>query len=261
MYISDLFNENEKPLEKLLPDSGFCGIFRTIGCVGDSLSSGEFQTPKGDGKWGYTDMFEYSWGQFIARAAGSTVYNFSKGGMTAKRYMTVFADEKGFWDPKLACQAYIIALGANDQRELLCPMGDVSDVSADENHYPDTFGGHYCAIIRRLKTIQPNAKFFLMTMPRTLDPVRNAKVEHLANIIYKVAETFDNCYVMDFYKYAPVIDQLWKDKFWLNGHMNPMGYIMSAKQIMSYMDYIIRHNTKDFDMVGFIGKEHLLEDK
>ena len=111
MNYSDFFDPNEKPLERLLPDGGFCGIFRTIGCIGDSLSSGEFQTRRSEDAFRYTDMFEYSWGQFMARTIGSKVYNFSKGGMTAKNYVTKFAEEKGFWDPELACQAYIIALG------------------------------------------------------------------------------------------------------------------------------------------------------
>lgn len=26
----------EKPLDRLVTDGGFCGIFRTIGCIGDS---------------------------------------------------------------------------------------------------------------------------------------------------------------------------------------------------------------------------------
>ena len=37
-------DQTEKPLERLLPDGGFCGIFRTIACIGDSLSSGEFES-------------------------------------------------------------------------------------------------------------------------------------------------------------------------------------------------------------------------
>ena len=38
------FDPEEKPLDNLVSNGGFCGIFRTIGCVGDSLSSGEFET-------------------------------------------------------------------------------------------------------------------------------------------------------------------------------------------------------------------------
>ena len=32
--------EGEKPLDYIVPDGGFCKIFRTIGFIGDSLSSG-----------------------------------------------------------------------------------------------------------------------------------------------------------------------------------------------------------------------------
>lgn len=258
MDIAQMFDPNEKPLERLLPDGGFCGIFRTIGCVGDSLSSGEFQTKKADGSWRYTDMFEYSWGQFMARTIGSKVYNFSKGGMTAKRYYTEFAEMMDYWNPEYACQAYIIGLGVNDRNEKLCPLGDVSDVSA-EGENTDTYAGYYCAIIRKLKTIQKNAKFFLITPPLNDDPNRTEKIMHIRSIIFRVAEVFENCYVMDFTTYAPVIDDLQREKFWLHGHLNPCGYILSAKQIMSYMDYIIRHNIEDFSYVGFIGKEEILE--
>ena len=37
-------DEKERPLERLAPDGGYCGILRTIGCIGDSLSSGEFES-------------------------------------------------------------------------------------------------------------------------------------------------------------------------------------------------------------------------
>ena len=35
--------------------------------------------------------------------------------------------------------------------------------------------------------------------------------------------------------------------------MNPMGYMLTAKIVMSYIDYIIRHNIEDFKQIGFIG--------
>ena len=37
-------NPDEKPLDNIVDDGGFAAIFRTIGCIGDSLSSGEFET-------------------------------------------------------------------------------------------------------------------------------------------------------------------------------------------------------------------------
>ena len=49
--------EGEKPLENLVSDGGFCGIFRTVACVGDSLASGEFEKKKPDG--GYFYHFDF----------------------------------------------------------------------------------------------------------------------------------------------------------------------------------------------------------
>ena len=54
--------DNEKPLENYAPDGGFASIFRTVAFVGDSLSSGEFETFNPEtGVRRYYDMFEYSW--------------------------------------------------------------------------------------------------------------------------------------------------------------------------------------------------------
>ena len=252
MYISELFNENEKPLEKLLPDGGFCGIFRTVGCVGDSLSSGEFEGTGEDGKPTYHDMFDYSWGQYLARMAGCTARNFSRGGMTGKEYCESFAASKGFWDPAKACQAYIIALGVNDLFGLKQPVGEMSDI-CDEN--ADTFTGWYARIVRRLKAIQPKAKFFFVTMPRQTD--HNEEQAALADAhaarLYELAEYFDNAYVIDLRKYAPVYDEAFRKKFFLSGHMTPTGYLFTARMIVSYVDYIIRHDMEAFKQVGFIG--------
>ena len=73
-------NFEENPLQTIAPNGGFCGIFKTIACIGDSLASGEFESKKEDGKISYHDWYEYSWGQCIARHTGSKVYNFSRGG-------------------------------------------------------------------------------------------------------------------------------------------------------------------------------------
>ena len=106
--------EGEKPLDRIVDDGGLTAIFRTIACIGDSLSSGEFESTKADGTKGYHDYYDYSWGQYIGRMVGAKVYNFSKGGMTAKNYMEEFADRRGLWAEEKAAQAYILALGVND---------------------------------------------------------------------------------------------------------------------------------------------------
>lgn len=84
--------EGEKPLDNILTDGGFAAIFRTLACVGDSFSSGELEIIN-NGEVKALDVYEQSWGQYIARMTGAKVYNFSRGGMKAKEYFEEFAPE------------------------------------------------------------------------------------------------------------------------------------------------------------------------
>ena len=251
-----LVGENEKPLDRLVESYSNTGIFRTIGFIGDSLSSGEFESLSDEGKRGWHDYYEYSWGQYIARQNGLKGYNFSKGGMTAKAYMESFAEKNGFWNPELACQAYVMALGVNDVINSGMEIGSVADIDPEDwrNNKP-TFVGYYAQIIARIKEeIQPQAKFFFVTMMNHEGSANNDKRLRHAEALYELAEYFDNSYVIDLYKYAPRYDDEYKDNFNLYHHLNPMGYIMTAKMVDSYIDYIIRKNPDDFRRVPFIGK-------
>ena len=252
---------DEKPLDNLVADGGYTSIFRTVACVGDSLSSGEFETlDEATGVRHYYDMFDYSWGQFLARMAGLTAYNFSRGGMTAAEYCEGYAASRGWWDPALAAQAYIIALGVNDYLNSDWPLGEMSDICPeDPTANQKTFTGYYARIIQQYKAISPDAKFFLVTMPVEDDtPTRTDTVHRVnahANRLHELAACFDNTYVIDLRAYAPPYNEEFKAAFYLNGHMNPMGYRFTAEMIGSYIDYIIRHNPKDFASVGFIGNK------
>ena len=70
-----------------------------------------------------------------------------------------------------------------------------------------------------------------------------------------MAEWFGDAYVIDLYHYGPLYDEQFNDHFLLLGHMNPSGYLLTARIIDSYIDYIIRHNYDDFRTVGFIGTD------
>lgn len=248
-----LYPENEKPLDNLVQGYSNTSIFRKIAFVGDSLSSGEFETVNKNGDSGFYDMFEYSFGQYIARANGLTAYKFSRGGMTAREYMEGYAEEKGFWDKEKAAQAYVVALGVNDLVFAKMELGSVEDIDiSDYKNNKPTFTGYYAAIIQRYKEIAPDAKFFFVTIAKSDFTNFEAKAEEHRRILYELAEFFDNAYVIDLYKYGPPHDKRFIEKFFMYGHMNPMGYLHTAKVLDSYIDYIIRTNPKDFEYVGFI---------
>ena len=250
--------EGEEPLQRIVDDGGFTAIFRTIACVGDSLASGEFESRDAEGNKGYHDMFEYSWGQYLARAVGCTVYNLSKGGMTAQEYLNFFGVQRCFFRKELAAQAYIIALGVNDLNFVAHDRyadgwGSMADVTEDWREHKDSFYGCFAAIVQRYKEIQPEAKFFFITKPRNGE-IDEAADKH-AKAMHEMAEHFSNSYVIDLGRYGPFLDDAFYDRFFLGGHMNPTGYILIAKMVMSFIDYIVRHHFEDFVQVPFMGTD------
>lgn len=246
---------NEKPLENLVGGYSNTAIFRTMAFIGDSLSSGEFEAVDANGTKSYHDFFEYSWGQYIARKNGLTAYNFSNGGLTAKVYLESFAERKGFWDKEKACQAYVIALGVNDIYGKDFKIGEAKDIAATEFSGERPFISYYAEIVRKYKEISPDAKFFFVTFPNESSKPDKTKTEGMVNALYALAEHFENAYVIDLYKYGPVYDEAFVENYFLHSHMNPMGYILTANLIDSYIDYIIRTNPSDFKNVGFIGTD------
>ncbi|MBR5515851.1 MAG: SGNH/GDSL hydrolase family protein [Clostridia bacterium] len=248
-----LYPENEKPLDRLVEGYSNTSIFRKIAFVGDSLSSGEFETVNEKGEAEYHDMYEYSFGQYIARKNGLTAYNFSRGGLTAATYMKDYEEGYFYWDPQYASQAYVMALGVND----LCyggfETGTVEDIDLkDPSKNKPTFAGNYAAIVQRYKEIAPDAKFFFVTFAKTSNKLFASKAKEHRKLLYELAELFDNCYVIDLYEFGPVHDDKFCENYFMYGHMNPMGYLFTAKIIDSYIDYIVRTNPNDFKTAGFI---------
>ena len=76
----------------------------------------------------------------------------------------------------------------------------------------------------------------------------------MAELLRELAKRLEFTYVIDLRKYAPIYDNTVYDNFFMGGHMSTMGYLFTAQIVMSYIDFIIRHNVDDFRQTGFIGK-------
>lgn len=250
----------EKPLDRIVTDGGFSAIFRTVACIGDSLSSGELESLSEDGVSGYHDFYQYSWGQFIARSAGSLVYNFSCGGMTAKAFVESYAKEKAVFSKEKAAQAYIIALGVNDIINRGQPLGSFNEpYDTQDSNAEKSFAQYYAEIIEGIKSVQERAKIFLVSMPREGNEKDERRLAH-RNLLAAFTERYNNTYLIDLYTFAPPNDQAFKETYWL-GHMTPTGYVLTARMIESYIDYIIRKNPREFSQVGFIGTDLYYKEK
>ena len=245
--------ENEKPLDRMVSNGGFCSIFRSITVIGDSLANGTFESYKEDGSRRFHEFPEYSWPAHIARSTGSMVQNFSRGGMSAKEYIESYADKMCYWDKCKLTQAYIIALGANDIASDV-PLGSTKDVCMEDcTKNAPTIAGFYAQIIQRIKALQPRAKIFLVSMPQGDEP-KDEERKAFRDILECYTKMFNRTYLIDLFTYAPINDAKYKDLFRL-GHLTPAGYVFTARMIESYIDYIIRHNQKDFNQIAFIGTD------
>lgn len=133
-------------------------LFRSIGIIGDSYASGELAIDK------YTDHYNMSWGQIMARRNGATAINFSRGGQTTRGWLTDQERGLGLLKSAPSLDLYILALGINDYGKLGTDyIGNTGDMGTDA----DTFYGNYGKIIQAIKDKSPNAKIVISTLSQT----------------------------------------------------------------------------------------------
>ena len=243
-YIKQLLNNRFDELYK---------VFDTVGVIGDSLASGECAY-KDNGTTRYVDLYNKSWGQFMARDSGNTYYNFSKGGLTTRSWFTTTEGYPTASDGNHKCKAYIIGLGVNDQRLGSDYVGTSADINLnDYTQNADTFYGNYAKIIQTMKEQQPKAKFFLFTVPNS-----STSYDNINTAIRYMATIFDNVYVIDLR--LNYINFYQGDVFIRNnlrsGHYNAIAYEYMAKMIEQWISQYIYDNYEEFEQVEFIGTDY-----
>ncbi len=242
--------KGELPLSKIDPTCGFAGIFHSVGVIGDSLASGEFESRDREGNILYHDMYEYSWPAVLQRITGCSYENFSRGGMTAKEYVESWADQNGFWKRK---QAYIVALGNNDTFVFRHPLGSPDDVFPETpKKNADTFFGNMGRILSRLKALEEQAHIFLVT-PQRRGEACDEEIRLIAQGLGKLCGMYSRTHLVDMTIYGPVYDEAMRRRFALGFHPNAMGYYAYALMIGNYIDFLIRKSPEAFSEVPFIG--------
>ena len=243
----------ENPIASLSQQPGWCTIIHRWGFVGDSLCSGEHEYYRADSTKVWHDIFDYSWGQRMVAAIGGAVgYNFSPGGETAKGWINHFWDYPMNRNADISarqhlCQAYIIALGCNDRNKFE-PGDAATDIDlSDYSKNAETFIGYYGGIIQRLKTLVPEAKFFVVTLPTLF------REERFSTEIRKLPGIFDNTYLIDLEKYGPdFTNPQLKARYFNMGHMNAAGYQLIAWTFMTYINWIIENDWEAFSHIALL---------
>lgn len=246
--------KGEMPLENIKENCGFAGIFKEIGVIGDSLSSGEFESTDENGKVYYHDMYNYSWSAILERITGTKYYNYSRGGMSFKEFYESWAKQNNFWEKR---QAYIVDLGNNDLFVFRQNVGSAKDINLeDPSKNKDTYFGYMGKVLSKLKSLEKDARIFLVSLQ--IDHTFKEKDEmayYVLEEMKKVVKMYSFTYLIDMTTYGPVYDEKAREKFAMGFHPNAMGYYVYALAIGNYIDYIIRQNYKDFFEVPFIGTD------
>lgn len=246
-----VFGSDENPLATIKETAGMMSLFHTVGCIGDSLSSGECAYTKEDGTTGYKDLYEHSWGQYLARMTGNTYHNFSKGGLTTKTWLaSSYATE--CFDSEHLCDAYFIGLGQND-KNVSMTVGTTADIDlSDYNNNSDTYYGNYGKIIQKLKEHQPKAPIFCF-----VDPYPPSDAQEYNVAVRNIVSMFDNVYLIDLDTYAKDMYRSGLIRSQLrSGHYSALGYQQMAYIIATYVDWIVRNNLDKFSQIEFIGTEY-----
>ena len=246
--------ENEKPLDIIKENCGFASIFKTMGVIGDSLSSGEFEAIDENGCTTYHDMYEYSWPAILSRICGTEYHNYSRGGMSAQEYYDSWADQNHFWEKR---QGYIIRLGTNDIFVYHHPVGSADDVDPSHpEHNPKTYFGYLGKIISKLKTLEKDARIFVVSLQLDHSSQESDDIIRYVNEeLKKLVQKFTYTYHIDMTTYSPAYDEKAREKYAMGYHPNAIGYYMYALMIGNYIDYIIRQNYRDFFELPFVGTD------
>lgn len=208
-------------------------MFRNIGIVGDSLSSGEIAYSDDSGNH-FIDRFDSSWLSIIGRNNGINVSHYSQGGMTAKAWSENAGDKKANLLADESKNAYFIALGTNDISESY-PLGNVSDTLST-----NSFVGYFKNIIDVVHTKAPNAVVFLVS-------TYNNSVNGISysNMILEIANLYDYCFFVDFVNHTDIYTST--GGVWSNlGHFTSIGYVKVAKIIEKLLNKIVDENKNYF---------------
>ena len=227
--------------------------FLKIGCIGDSLSSGESQYTKEDGTKGLVDLYDHSWGQFMAKKYGIECLNFSVGGLSTRSYWTHSRGWASVQKTDSLCNAYIIGLGQNDRGKLGDDyLGTIADIDVgDCENNADTYFGNYAKIIQKIKALQPKAKFFLLP-----DPI--ISIDHpYNNAVVEIANLLPDCYLIDLTKYSSMYSTggFFKSNN-RGGHYNSIAYNYMGKIIGEEISRYMFTNPDEFAQIEFIGTKY-----
>ena len=200
--------------------------FKKFGVIGDSLSVG-YNYDKDNPSNPSLRNIDFSWGQAVARLYGNSCVNMGKAGITTAQWL----EDQDYGIGVLQadgnkCQAYVIGIGIND----------VVDTSSRA-----TFKTNYQAIVNAVKTENPRAKIFCITM------TMSSNYELKNEVIKEVVADNSNVYLIDIAEeFKDVFDSQMIRDYYLGNHYTAGGYVNIGMVLSWIISNVMDKNADDF---------------
>lgn len=214
-------------------------LFPRIACIGSSLASGEIVSDAEKapgilfGQLGANgcvdelpacvDKNEGSWLTHICRRINAEPKHFTRGGITCRQWLEWFNYYMAIDSKKYPC--FFIYLGGNDFYAGY-KVGTPKDTFKD-----NTFSGNYNEIIKSVKTINPHAVIFCMSMFTNSDykNKNNNTQKDFSKAVKDLCEGKERVYFLDFAGTSENV--LEKSKHVYGGHYDSVGYLQVSYEI------------------------------
>ena len=207
--------------------------FRKGLCIGDSLTGGGFNYSSGTNPWADGNVYSYP-AQF-EKMTGIPMTNEGHSGRTTVQWWEHYGTGG---DTAIYFSGYdfaIIHLGVNDVSYSV-PTEDTRTA--------------YQNIINALKTANTGIKIFVCTIIPAYAIDGITTYDTINTMIKSFAEQ-ENVYCCDLTRYG----HTYKNSEYTAGHLTAYGYWRMAKDLISYIGYIMREKPADFRFIQYIGTD------
>lgn len=234
--------------EIIIPESeehyDFLRCFEKFTAIGDSETAGYVQTSKMSRAWHErtepsTIEQKWNWFAYMMNRLNKEGNNQAYSGSSTKTWRnTHISNVLGPTD------CYVICLGINDLGSAnQVDVGTNDDIKTNYEDNPNTFYGNYDWIIRKITEANPYCKIFVFTLP---DRYTTEKALQENEAIRYMAQIHNNVYLVDIANELEQKDGTYIGNFWVNGHLEPIGYNYISLQFEKLMNKIISDNYQDF---------------
>lgn len=222
-------------------------IFRRVGCIGDSYTSGHIHL---QGANAVVTNYDYAWPHYMSGLTNNKWTNFGQSGSTAKQWVVGASRLGEVKESGNKCQAYIIGLMINDQgswSSYATPVGNKSDIGTDA----DTYYAWYYKLVQEVISVNASAKIFCNTCPNYAnDFAYNVAVR---DIVAHCKSNGQNVYLCDLASDKYNNETYYKNPVFLsdavNGHFTAIGYEFMAECYIRVLSDVINSNVAEFQNV------------